>query len=108
MKVLVTHSYFLRFDPKQWELQQPYAPLGAMYAAAVLRKNNCEVSFHDTMFSEKANEVLIPLQKNKPDWFIIYDDGSEASVYGYGIDAALEMVEKHGLEIGIEVGYINT
>jgi len=39
--------------------------------------------------------------------FIIYDDGSEASVYGYGIDAALEMVEKHGLEIGIEVGYIN-
>ena len=40
--------------------------------------------------------------------FIIYDDGSEASVYGYGIDAALEMVEKHGLEIGIEVGYINT
>ena len=40
--------------------------------------------------------------------FIIYDDGSEASVYGYGIDAALEIVEKHGLEIGIEVGYINT
>lgn len=40
--------------------------------------------------------------------FIIYDDGSEASVYGYGIDTALEMVEKHGLEIGIEVGYINT
>lgn len=40
--------------------------------------------------------------------FIIYDDGSEASVYGYGIDAALEMVEKHGLDIGIEVGYINT
>ena len=39
--------------------------------------------------------------------FIIYDDGSEASVYGYGIDAALEMVENHGLEIGIEVGYIN-
>ena len=75
MKVLVTHSYFLRFDPKQWELQQPYAPLGAMYAAAVLRKNNFEVSFHDTMFSQKANEVLIPLQKNKPDWFIIYDDG---------------------------------
>ena len=37
--------------------------------------------------------------------FIIYDDGSEASVYGYGIDAALEIVEKHGLEIGIEVGY---
>jgi radical SAM superfamily enzyme YgiQ (UPF0313 family) len=75
MNVLVTHSYFLRFDPKQWDLQQPYAPLGAMYAAAVLRKINCEVSFHDTMFAQKAYEVLIPLQKNKPDWIIIYDDG---------------------------------
>jgi hypothetical protein len=39
--------------------------------------------------------------------FIIYDDGSEASVYGYGIDTALEIVEKHGLEIGIEVGYVS-
>jgi hypothetical protein len=39
--------------------------------------------------------------------FIIYDDGSEASVYGYGIDKALEIVQNHGLEIGIEVGYIN-
>lgn len=75
MKVLVTHSYFLRFDPKQWELQQPYAPLGAMYAAAVLRKKNCEVSFHDVMFAEKANEVLSSLIKTKPEWFIIYDDG---------------------------------
>jgi radical SAM superfamily enzyme YgiQ (UPF0313 family) len=75
MKVLVTHSYFLRFDPKQWELQQPYAPLGAMYAAAVLRKKNCEVSFHDVMFAEKADEVLSSLIKTKPEWFIIYDDG---------------------------------
>jgi radical SAM superfamily enzyme YgiQ (UPF0313 family) len=46
-----------------------------MYAAAVLRTNNCEVSFHDTMFAEKANEVLVPLQQHKPNWFIIYDDG---------------------------------
>lgn len=57
---------------------------------------------------------LIVTNKAKQIWdadlfelFIIYDDGSEASVYGYGIDSALEIVEKHGLEIGIEVGYIN-
>lgn len=75
MKVLLTHSYFLRFDPKQWDLQQPYAPLGTMYAAAVLRKANCEVTFHDVMFAERADEVLGPLLKHKHDWFIIYDDG---------------------------------
>ena len=58
---------------------------------------------------------LIVTNKAKQIWdadlfelFIIYDDGSEASVYGYGIDTALEIVQKHGLEIGIEVGYINT
>jgi anaerobic magnesium-protoporphyrin IX monomethyl ester cyclase len=75
MNVLVTHSYFLRFDPKQWDLQQPYAPLGAMYAAAALRQINCTVSFHDTMFAERADEVIIPLKNEKPNWFIIYDDG---------------------------------
>jgi hypothetical protein len=39
--------------------------------------------------------------------FILFDDGSEASVYGYGIDVAIEMAQKNGLEIAIEGGYIN-
>ncbi|HRG59062.1 MAG TPA: radical SAM protein [Bacteroidia bacterium] len=75
MKVLITHSYFLRFDPKQWELQQPYAPLGTMYAAAVLQNAGFKVSLFDVMFAENASEILAPLQKEKPDWFVIYDDG---------------------------------
>jgi hypothetical protein len=75
MKTLITHSYFLRFDPKQWGLQQPYAPIGAMYAASVLRSIDCNVSFHDTMFNQKADEIIASLKKHKPDWFIIYDDG---------------------------------
>ncbi len=33
--VLFGQAYFLRFDPKLWEARQPYAPLGALYAAAV-------------------------------------------------------------------------
>ena len=32
--VLFGQAYFLRFDPKLWEAQQPYAPLGTLYAAA--------------------------------------------------------------------------
>ena len=39
--------------------------------------------------------------------FIVFDDGSEASVYGYGIDAALKMAE-NGAKIAIEGGFINT
>jgi len=107
MKILITHSYFLRFDPKQWSLQQPYAPLGAMYAASVLRKINCDVNFHDTMFAEKADEVIEPLNKLKPDWFIIYDDG-----FNYLTkmcltnmrDAAFEMIQlakKNGCKVAV-------
>ena len=36
--VLFGQAYFLRFDPKLWEARQPYAPLGALYAAACVRE----------------------------------------------------------------------
>ena len=74
-KILFSHSYFLRFDPKQWEIGQPYAPLGTMYAAALLRENGYEVSLFDTMFSRSTDEVIVPIEKNNPDFFVIYDDG---------------------------------
>lgn len=61
--ILFTHSYFLRFDPKQWSQGQPYAPLGTLYAAAVMREKGYNVSLFDTMFSETADELLIPIQQ---------------------------------------------
>lgn len=75
MRVLFTHSYFLRFDPKQWGLQQPYAPLGTMYAAAVLREHGYTVAIHDVMFAEGAQDILPVLDSFKPDILVIYDDG---------------------------------
>jgi len=74
-RVLFTHSYFLRFDPKQWQLGQPYPPLGTLYAAALMRQNNYEVSLFDTMFVSDPGEVIPVIEKNKPDFFVIYDDG---------------------------------
>lgn len=73
--ILFTHSYFLRFDPKQWKTAQPYAPLGTMYAAALMREEGYEVSLFDTMFAHSSQEVLPHLQKHKPKFFVIYDDG---------------------------------
>jgi len=75
VKILFTHSYFLRFDPKQWALGQPYAPLGTLYAAALMREKEKTVSVFDTMFSEKPEEIIPALDKEKPGLFIIYDDG---------------------------------
>ncbi len=74
-KILITHSYFLRFDPKQWATGKPYAPLGTLYGASVLRENGYTVSFFDVMFAHNAEEILPVLEKEKPDIFIIYDDG---------------------------------
>ena len=74
-KILFTHSYFLRFDPKQWAAGQPYAPLGTLYAASLMRENHYNVSFHDTMFSEGPGDVVPALEKYNPEFFVIYDDG---------------------------------
>lgn len=73
--ILFSHSYFMRFDPKQWSLGQPYAPLGTMYAAAVMREHGYEVALFDTMFSHQPAEIIPFIEKEKPGYFVIYDDG---------------------------------
>jgi anaerobic magnesium-protoporphyrin IX monomethyl ester cyclase len=73
--ILFTHSYFLRFDPKQWALGQPYPPLGTLYAAALMRENNYEVSLFDTMFITDPTGVLTAMKNTPPDFFVVYDDG---------------------------------
>lgn len=75
MKVLFSHSYFMRFDPKQWKQRMPYPPLGTIYAAALLRAEGHEVALFDTMFAKAATEVLPWLDREQPDVLAIYDDG---------------------------------
>lgn len=74
-KILFTHSYFLRFDPKQWAWKQPYPPLATILAAAVLRNAGHQVQLFDTMFAHGPDEVIKYLQEFKPDFLVIYDDG---------------------------------
>jgi len=73
--ILFSHSYFMRFDSKQWEQGQPYAPLGTMYAAAYMRDHGYDVAIFDTMFTKHPNEVIPYLEKYTPSFFVIYDDG---------------------------------
>src|SRR4051812_23908781 len=72
-KILFTHSYFLKFDSKQLSIGRPYAPLGTLYAAALMRKNGHQVAFFDAMFAQPddLNKAL----EEKPDIIVIYDDG---------------------------------
>lgn len=75
MKVLLTHSYFLRFDSKQWKQQQPYPPLGTIQAAAVLIEHNIKTFLHDVMFEKSVESIRDSIIKIKPDVLVIYDDG---------------------------------
>ncbi|MGC4036821.1 MAG: radical SAM protein [Chitinophagaceae bacterium] len=74
-KILFSHSYFLRFDPKQWATGQPYAPLGTISAASLLRENGYDVSLFDSMFAHSPFEVVPFIEKHKPGFFVLYDDG---------------------------------
>lgn len=73
--ILFSHSYFLRFDPKQWETGQPYAPLGTLYAASLLRENHYTVDLFDTMFARSPEELTEKIEPIQPRFFVIYDDG---------------------------------
>ena len=75
MKILFTHSYFLRFDPKQWSMGQPYPHLGTLYSASLMRAQQHEIAMLDTMFAYGPEEIIPPLQEHNPDYFVIYDDG---------------------------------
>ncbi|MFN8166311.1 MAG: radical SAM protein [Bacteroidia bacterium] len=74
-RVLLTHSYFLRFDPKQWKMQQAYPPLATLYAASLLRENNFDVQVFDPMFEFSAEAISPVIESFKPDYLVIYDDG---------------------------------
>lgn len=65
----------MRFDPKQWAIGQPYAPLGTLYAASLMRENGFDVSLFDVMFSKQPEEIISALDEHQPDLFVLYDDG---------------------------------
>src|SRR5688572_18752899 len=73
--ILFSHSYFLRFDPKQWATGQPYAPIGTLYAASLMREKGYSVSFFDAMFAQGPEEITPFLEKNHPRFLVLYDDG---------------------------------
>ena len=72
--VLFGQAYFLRFDPKLWDAQQPYAPLGALYAAAYTRERGYRVALFDAMLAESESEWIAALDRHAPRLAVIYED----------------------------------
>jgi radical SAM superfamily enzyme YgiQ (UPF0313 family) len=72
--ILIAHSFFLRFDPKQWRTMQPYAPLGTLYAAAYLRQRGYETAVFDSMLANGPQDLAPLLQKHQPRAVVFYED----------------------------------
>lgn len=72
--VLIGQAYFLRFDPKLWAAQQPYAPLGSMYAAACARQDGYRVAFFDAMLAGSEAEWAVALDRHQPRVAVLFED----------------------------------
>ena len=73
-EVLLGQAYHLRFDPKLWAARQPYPPLGALYAAAVLRSAGHDVALHDSMLARAEEEWARSLDRHRPAFAAVYED----------------------------------
>jgi len=72
--VLLAHSFFLRFDPKQWQTMQPYPPLGTLYAAAYLRQKGWRVALFDSMLAAGPAALRPALDNYQPRAVVFYED----------------------------------
>jgi anaerobic magnesium-protoporphyrin IX monomethyl ester cyclase len=72
--VLLGQAYYLRFDPKLWAAQQPYAPLGTLYAASYLRERGHSVALFDAMLAESTAEWSTSIGRTRPRLAVIYED----------------------------------
>ncbi|MDH4066571.1 MAG: cobalamin-dependent protein, partial [Acidobacteriota bacterium] len=72
--VLLGQAYYLRLDPKLWRAQQPYPPLGTLYAAAYLREQGPTVALFDAMLAETVDDWHTTLARARPRVAVIYED----------------------------------
>jgi radical SAM superfamily enzyme YgiQ (UPF0313 family) len=54
--ILLAHSYYLRYDEKQWRRMKPYPPLATLLAASVLRNKGFAVHLFDAMLATGVEE----------------------------------------------------
>ncbi|WP_368564787.1 radical SAM protein [Pseudoxanthomonas sp. UTMC 1351] len=74
LKIQIGHSYFLHYDPKQWERGKPYPPLATLQVAALLRRMGHEVSLFDAMLAESVENYTASVQAAQPDLVVFYED----------------------------------
>src|SRR5687768_17330933 len=74
-EVLFGQAYSLRLDPNQRQANQPYPPLGTLYAAAFVRSRGFTVSLFDAMLAADEREWGDALARDRPRAAVLYEDG---------------------------------
>lgn len=73
--ILFSHSYYYPLDSKQWEIKNPFPPLGTIYAAAFMRKNGYTVDLFDTNLLDNSYAIKEKIIEKKPKFLVLFDDG---------------------------------
>lgn len=74
LSILVAHSYFLRFDAKQFARAKPYPPLATLQVAALLRRLGHHVGLFDAMLATGTPAFDTQLAATRPDVVLLYED----------------------------------
>tara|TARA_B110001450_G_scaffold117024_1_gene110607 strand:- start:4347 stop:5798 length:1452 start_codon:yes stop_codon:yes gene_type:complete len=75
LDIVFSHSYYYKFDSKQWKNKTPYPPLGTLYAASYLRENGYKVGVFDANLLDDPKTIKPYLEQQQPKTFVLYDDG---------------------------------
>lgn len=74
LSILVGHSFFLRFDAKQFDRAKPYPPLATLQVAELLRRQGHEVALFDAMLAAGTAEFDRQLAAVRPAVVLLYED----------------------------------
>lgn len=74
LRILVCHSYFLRFDEKQQQRGKPYPPLATLQVAALLRQAGHNVGLFDAMLANGIEDYESKLRASQPEVVLFYED----------------------------------
>ncbi len=74
MRILLAHSYFLRFDRKQLERARPYPPLATLQVASMLRNAGHVIQVFDAMLADGIQDYWRQLRAMEPTLVLFYED----------------------------------
>lgn len=74
LSIQVTHSYFLRYDRKQWQRGKPYPPLATLQIAEFLRRRGHEVALFDSMLADGVEDYPAAFAAAAPQLVVLYED----------------------------------